>query len=153
MKKLILLAVILVVSLTSTSTIYSHCEIPCGIYDDSARVTAMREHVTTIEKSMKQIIELSSANQNNYNQLVRWVLNKEDHANALQEIATQYFMFQRVKPVDQAETTQWNSYLKKLSLLHKITVYAMKSKQSTDLEHIEKLRTQITDFETAYFGK
>jgi len=26
----------------------------------------------------------------NYNQLVRWIMNKEDHANQLQEIVTQF---------------------------------------------------------------
>ena len=30
----------------------AHCQIPCGIYDDHARVHAMLEDVTTIEKSL-----------------------------------------------------------------------------------------------------
>ena len=37
---------------------FSHCEIPCGIYDDKTRLTLINEHITTIEKSIKQIIEL-----------------------------------------------------------------------------------------------
>ena len=37
------------------STIYGHCEIPCGIYDDSLRVAMIKEHINTVEKSMKQI--------------------------------------------------------------------------------------------------
>ena len=153
MKKLILLSVILVVSLTTASTSYSHCEIPCGIYDDSARFVAMREHVTTIEKSMKQIIEISSAAKNNYNQLVRWVMNKENHASALQEIVTQYFMFQRLQPAGESDPAKRNSYLKQLSLLHEITVNAIKAKQSTEIDYIEKLRMNIADFEAAYFAK
>ncbi len=38
---------------------YSHCQVPCGIYDDEARFGAIREHVATIEKSMNSINELS----------------------------------------------------------------------------------------------
>ena len=58
----------------------AHCEIPCGIYDDQLRTKLIAEHATTIEKSMKQIMELSKANPINYNQLVRWISNKEAHA-------------------------------------------------------------------------
>lgn len=38
---------------------FAHCEIPCGIYGDQARVDLIREHVTTIEKSMDMIEKLS----------------------------------------------------------------------------------------------
>jgi len=148
-----LLTLLPVAILFAAGSVYSHCEIPCGIYDDSARVAEMREHVTTIEKSMNQIVELSSAGEKNYNQLVRWVVNKEAHADKLQEVATQYFMFQRIKPADMNNSNEWNSYTEKLTLLHKITVEAMKAKQATDLAHVETLRTLITAFETAYFGK
>ncbi len=37
---------------------YSHCQIPCAI-DDHARFDMISEHITTIEKSMKMITELS----------------------------------------------------------------------------------------------
>jgi len=42
------------------SLAYSHCQIPCGIYDDEARFTEIAEHITTIEKSMKEIESLSA---------------------------------------------------------------------------------------------
>ena len=41
------------------TTAFAHCEIPCGIYDDEMRIKMLAEHVTTIEKSMAQIQELS----------------------------------------------------------------------------------------------
>jgi nickel superoxide dismutase len=40
-------------------TAFAHCEIPCGIYDDHARIHMILEHVTTIEKSMNQITAIS----------------------------------------------------------------------------------------------
>ena len=87
------------VSLVASKAL-SHCQIPCGIYDDPARFTLMAEHITTIEKAMKTLVDLSSEKKPNYNQLVRWVQNKEHHADEISEIATYYFMAQRVKPAE-----------------------------------------------------
>ena len=124
----------------------AHCEIPCGIYDDAARIKQLAEHITTMEKSMKRIIALQKETPVNSNQLVRWIMNKEEHANAFQEIVTQYFMTQRIKPGMQA-------YSEKLILLHKMLVYAMKCKQTVDLTNIEALRSLLKEFEGLYFGK
>ena len=127
----------LALALTLTAvTAFAHCEIPCGIYDDPAKIAEMRQDVTTIEKSMKSIIELSAAGEKNYNQIVRWVTNKEDHANKLQDAATQYFMFQRIKPVEPSDSA-YAGYITQMTLMHKITVHAMKAKQTTDLAEIE----------------
>ena len=76
----------------------AHCQVPCGIYDDDARFTLLLEHITTIEKSMKRIKDLESQDHAHANQLVRWVSNKDSHADAFTEIVTYYFMAQRVKP-------------------------------------------------------
>ncbi len=129
----------------------AHCEIPCGIYGDSVRITMIREHITTIEKSMIQIEELSKSSEPNYNQLVRWVVNKEEHAKKIQDIVSQYFLHQRIKLVDPSQEEAYAKYQKHLELLHKMLVYSMKCKQTTDLEFIENLRSTVTDFEKAYF--
>lgn len=122
----------------------SHCEIPCGIYDDHMRVNMIEEHITTIEKSMNQIMALQKETPVNYNQLVRWITNKEDHADKLQEIVAQYFMTQRIK-------MDTKNYEKKVTLLHQMLVYAMKCKQTTDLSNTQKLRSLLKQFEDLYF--
>jgi len=63
------------------SLAYSHCQMPCGIYDDEARFGSMAENITTIEKAMKEIERLSAEPKPNMNQIVRWVNTKEQHAN------------------------------------------------------------------------
>ncbi len=146
MKKIhAVLVITLFLVVLSSSFIFAHCEIPCGIYDDKARITLMNEHIATIEKSMMKITDLSGQTPKEYNQLVRWVSNKENHANELQHIVTQYFMTQRIK-------FDAKDYEKKLTVLHKILVHAMKAKQTTDLEHISTLRSLVKDFEALYFG-
>lgn len=123
---------------------YSHCEIPCGIYDDAMRMTMIEEHAATIEKSMNQIVELEKGG--DANQLVRWVTNKEHHANEVQHIVTQYFMTQRIKFDAQ-------DYDQKLAALHQILVYAMKCKQTTDTTNVAMLRQAAEEFHQLYFHK
>ncbi|QIA09356.1 superoxide dismutase [Ni] [Draconibacterium halophilum] len=130
----------------------AHCEIPCGIYGDSVRIALLYEHIETIEKSMNQINELSKSDSPDYNQLVRWVMNKEEHAKEMQEIVSQYFLHQRVKIASSADEAAYRKYVKQLELLHHISVFAMKSKQSTDLSIIDTLREKLHLFEHAYFG-
>lgn len=130
---------------------FSHCEIPCGIYHDELRIEMLKEHITTIEKSMKQIEELQKADDINYNQLVRWIDNKELHANKMQEIVYQYFMNQRIKPVDPSEGEKYDTYIEQITLAHELLVYSMKAKQSTDLEVISMLTEKLDAFDAAYF--
>ncbi len=127
---------------------FAHCEIPCGIYDDELRVSLLYEHFTTIEKSMKMINDLK--NSDDVNQQIRWVMNKEDHAKKVQDIVSQYFLHQRIKPLD-PENDKFAKYQKELTLLHQILVYAMKTKQTTDLEYVKKLRETLKKFEDSYF--
>jgi len=145
-----LAGVILLASVTGV--VFSHCEIPCGIYDDPMRIDMLAEHITTLEKSIKQINMLSEAGDKNYNQLVRWISNKEHHADAFAEIVTQYFMTQRIKPAAKGNTSDYEAYVHKLTLLHQMLVTSMKCKQTTDLEHIATLRSLLGEFRTAYLG-
>ncbi len=138
---LVLLGILLLVSLAA-----AHCEIPCGIYDDEMRIEMLREHITTIEKSMNQVILLEKDANRKANQLTRWVMNKEQHADELQEIVSQYFMTQRLTP-------DAKDYASKLQFLHEMLLAGMKSKQTTDLGQVKRLRELVDMFEKAYFVK
>lgn len=134
------------------SLAYSHCQIPCGIYDDPARFDEIAEHITTVEKSMKQIVELSKEPSKNANQLIRWVMNKEEHADEINHVVTFYFMAQRIKLPVEGDTKAQNEYFKKLTLLHEMLVYSMKAKQTTDLANVGKLRSLLKEFREVYSG-
>ncbi|MDH4238234.1 MAG: superoxide dismutase, Ni [Phycisphaerae bacterium] len=151
-KKFVMLAVLACLVIL-TSMVYSHCQIPCGIYDDPQRFDMMAENITTIEKSMNQITDLSKESKPNMNQIVRWVQNKEEHADEICHIVTFYFMSQRIKPVDRSDGKAYAEYVQKLTLLHEMLVYSMKAKQTTDLSNVEKLKALLKEFETAYFGE
>ena len=104
-------------------------------------IPAPLHEVTTIAKSMTQL----EAGQN-ANQTARWVMNKEKHADEIIEIATQYFLAQRIK--DGMENYEAN-----LKALHQIIVYSMKCKQTTDIKNVEKLKELIHTLEHTYMGE
>lgn len=151
MTKSILSAVFL--TLFSVSALWAHCEIPCGIYNDQLRIQLILEDITTIEKSMNMITKLGGENPVNYNQLVRWIDNKEEHANKIQHIVTQYFLTQRIKSPKEETAAAMAEYQTRLTLLHKMLVQAMKCKQTTDLAHTQNLRDLVEKFQSAYFSK
>jgi nickel superoxide dismutase len=131
----------------------AHCQIPCGIYDDELRVQLIEEHITTVEKSMNQIVALGKESPVNYNQLVRWIDNKEQHAQEIQDIVADYFLCQRIKMPESKDGKPWEQYVAQLTTLHQIQVAAMKAKQTTDLANVEALKSLVAAFRTAYFGE
>lgn len=151
-KKLILYSIFAFIAALA-SLAYPHCQIPCGIYDDQARFNMLAEHIATVEKSMKSIEALSADQKPDMNQLVRWIINKEEHADEISHIVTYYFMAQRLKPAEKTDAKEYDKYINKLTLLHQMLVYSMKAKQTTDLANVEKLRSLLDEFQKVYSGK
>jgi nickel superoxide dismutase len=140
-----------VLLLAGAAPLFAHCEIPCGIYGDEMRIGLLKEHIATIEKSMQKITELSGETPANYNQLVRWIGNKEEHAEQFQHIVTQYFMTQRLKLAE--DGAELDAYTRQLACLHRMLIFAMKCKQTTEPAHVETLKYLIGEFHDLYFGK
>lgn len=129
----------------------AHCQVPCGIYDDKARFEMIREHAKTIEKAMVQISRLSAEAPINYHTIARWTATKEEHAQKIQDIASAYFLVQRVKTPASNNKKDQENYIKHTTHLHQIMVAAMKCKQTLDVNNVEKLRDLTADYEKHYF--
>jgi len=115
----------------------AHCQIPCGIYDDHARVQAMLEDVATVAKATKLINELAGkTDAQSQNQIVRWVMNKEKHAQSVISTISDYFLTQRVKPAQ-------DDYSDRLVKHHAVIVAAMKAKQHADAQYADDLKASI----------
>ena len=132
----------------TASIALGHCQVPCGIYGDQLRFQQMLEDEDTIAKSQVQINEFSKAGPSpqGVNQVARWVMTKEQHAQKIQDTIAAYFMAQRIKADNP-------NYVKQLTAAHKVMVAAMKCKQSADPETAEALEKSIFDFYRAYEGK
>ena len=91
----------------------AHCQIPCGIYDDHNRIHQMREDVTTIAKAVKQINALAKKNDaQSKQQLVRWVTNKEQHAERIIRTVSDYFLSQKIKPACKTKRAAIRAHVK-----------------------------------------
>ena len=121
----------------------AHCQVPCGIYDDPARIVRLHEDATTIAKAIAQINELAGKHDaQSLNQLTRWVTTKEDHASHVISVVSEYFLTQKVKPVA-AGADGYDAYLKKLADHHAVMVAAMKTKQKPEPATADALRHAI----------
>ena len=130
----------------------AHCEVPCGIYDDHARVRQMLEDTKTIGKAVGQINALAGQHgAQAVNQAGRWVATKDAHATNIQDTIGQYFLCQRVKAVP-AGSGGYDEYVKKLVEHHRVMVAAMKTKQTVDPARVEDLRAAIEAIAVYYPG-
>ncbi len=133
---------LLLTMLTAPSAL-AHCQVPCGIYDDGARVKALMEDATTIEKAITEMTALANKRDvQSQNQFTRWVVTKESHASHIITVMAEYFLAQRVKPGE--------DYDKKLREHHAVIVAAMKAKQNSDLATVKALNEAIAKL-TVYY--
>ncbi len=129
-----------------------HCQVPCGIYGDSMRIDMWMEDAATIQKGMTTLVAMDAEAAPSKNQMVRWVMTKDAHAQAIQDNVAGYWLAQRIKaPTDRNDEAARDRYHRQLELLHGITVAAMKCKQTTDGAHVKKLRELALDFSGTYF--
>tara|TARA_Y100000389_G_scaffold201599_1_gene244717 strand:- start:4568 stop:5020 length:453 start_codon:yes stop_codon:yes gene_type:complete len=138
MNNLLKTFVVLLVSLAIYTPIaYSHCQIPCGIYDDHARVKSMLEDIATTRRAVYMITELAKrSDAQSNNQVVRWVMSKENHAQNIISTISDYFLTQRVK-------SNQKDYVERLKKHHAVIVAAMKVKQNVDITYIDVLEENI----------
>lgn len=119
------------------SLLPGHCQVPCGIYDDASRVQQMLEDVSTIHKSIHEIYKLNDDRDvQSAQQLIRWVNNKEIHADKIINTISDYFLTQRVKPSSE-------DYLLRLSEHHAVIILSMKVKQKADAKIAEDLKQAV----------
>lgn len=129
-----------------------HCQVPCGIYGDKMRVDMLMEDAATVEKAMTTLVAMEAEEKPSQNQMVRWVVTKESHAQAIQDQVAAYWLAQRIKvPGADAGPEALAKYHGQLGLLHRITVAAMKCKQTTDVANVTALRALAVEFSGTYF--
>jgi len=146
----VLLGGMLFVSVGDSPRALGHCQVPCGIYDDEARIAFLREDAITIKKCMTQINELAAKKDAlSFNQASRWVQTKEDHASHIITVVSEYFLTQKVKDVAPG-ADNYRKYLESLATHHRVLRAAMKTKQTVDSANAEKLHAAIKELGELY---
>ena len=125
------------IMLALPQSMQAHCQVPCGIYDDYARVQSMLEDTATVEKAATMIAQLAGkSDAQSLNQIVRWVNNKESHAQKVISTISDYFLTQRVN-------SSQSDYVERLKRHHAVIVAAMAAKQNADASFAGKLKKSI----------
>ena len=148
-----ILAMKSIVAVALVACVNAHCQVPCGIFDDPAFVAEIRQHAATISKAMAQITDLSSATTPlAFNQMTRWVNNKESHAEKIITAVSEYSLCQRVKPFGAAGSpfASQEDYVDALLAHHAVMTAAMKAKQNVDPSFAEALEHAVDDFSKMY---
>ena len=127
--------------------LFAHCQIPCGIYSDAMQIIQIQEDLSTIEKAMDMINNLSEkSDPQTLNQIGRWISAKEQHAQNIQDLTSKYFLTQRIK-------TNSDKYAEKVILLHKLLVSAMKCKQTIDKKNVSTTNSILNSFIKIYLDE
>ena len=141
---------LIILFLLLQGSMLAHCQVPCGIYNDAARIVQIQEDFSTIQKAMNKIKELSEQQDaTSMNQMTRWILTKEEHASKIQKVVSDYFLTQRIKV--KTEGPEYNLYVKQTIFLHQILVSAMKCKQTVDSKNVDYGLDLIESFIDLYF--
>mgnify|MGYP000005796534 FL=1 len=141
---------LIILFLLLQGSLLAHCQVPCGIYNDAARIVQIQEDFSTIQKAMNKIKELSEQQDAiSMNQMTRWILTKEEHASKIQKVVSDYFLTQRIKV--KTEGPEYDLYVKQTISLHQILVSAMKCKQTVDLKNVDYGLDLIESFIDLYF--
>ncbi|MAI85869.1 MAG: superoxide dismutase [Candidatus Marinimicrobia bacterium] len=127
--------------------LFAHCQIPCGIYSDAMQIIQIQEDLSTIEKAMGMINSLSEkSDPQSFNQLNRWIVSKEKHAQNIQDIISEYFLTQRIKQSSK-------NYENELITLHQLLVSVMKCKQNVNEANVRKSNELLDNFLKLYFDE
>ena len=138
---------ILIISTFINIKLFAHCQIPCGIYSDVVQIIQIKEDLQTIEKSMSMITKLSGKyDPQSLNQLSRWISTKENHAQNIQEVISQYFLTQRIKQNSK-------NYENELITLHQLLISVMKCKQSVEKNNLLRSNQLLKDFSEFYLDE
>ena len=136
-----------------TAEAQAHCQVPCGIYDDHARIHAMQEDASTIAKAVKKLnASADKTDAQSFNQRVRWTNTKEEHASRIIDVVSTYFLTQKLKPVKEKAKNKaaYKEYIERLVACHKVMKKAMKTKQSVDPAAVDKLVDAIKTLGALY---
>ena len=136
----------------SLPSVSAHCQVPCGIFDDSARVSKLLEDAVTISKAQTQVTALAAKGNmdaQGMNQATRWINTKEQHADIVITTVAEYFLTQRVKDVEPG-AEGYDDYLAKLARHHLVLRKAMATKQSADPATAANLKAAIQNFAKDY---
>jgi nickel superoxide dismutase len=129
--------------LAPSTTVYAHCDVPCGIYDPAQAQLGARTVARMVEL-IGQIDPASTAIADRQ-KLIRCVKVKEEHAEAVkrevQVIWSDYFKPEHLEKYPDLHTKVWQ-----------ILKLAGKNKQNVDAEAAAQLEAAVKEFADIFWA-
>jgi nickel superoxide dismutase len=129
--------------LKPATTVYAHCDVPCGIYDPHQAELAAR----TVARMVELIGQLPKENlsEADHNKFVRCVAVKEQHAeivkHEIQVIWSDYFKPEHLERYPDIHDRTW-----------KILKLAGKNKQNIDAQAAAELEAAVKEFADIFWS-
>lgn len=125
------------------ATLRGHCQMPCGIYNDSMVYDKIDQYVETMYKGDTILTNGKFANPWGRNEFVRWVITKEKMTDEIAELLMTYFLQQKIKP-DEEDTVD------KIKSVHKLMFMLVQIKQNTDRKFVENFNEEWNKFKLMF---
>ncbi|CCB85783.1 MULTISPECIES: superoxide dismutase [Ni] [Parachlamydia] len=125
------------------SPLYSHCQMPCGIYHDNMIYDQIDQYVETMVKGITVLTDNKFTTLHDKNEFVRWIMTKETESNKVSELITTYFLQQKIKP-DEEDST------KKVVMAHRLLFLIVGIKQNIDIKMVKNFQDQWEKFKLLF---
>lgn len=129
--------------LLANASLYSHCQMPCGIYHDDMVFDQIDQYVETMVKCMTVLNDNKFGTIQERNEFVRWIISKEKMSNEIAEFICSYFLQQKIKP-DEPDT------VKRLVSAHKLLSDLVVIKQTADPKYVQSFSDEWEKFKLMF---
>ena len=124
----------------SIAVINAHCQTPCGLLNDDIQFAQISQEAETISRACVLILQ-TQTDANNLNQAIRAINTKDSSADNLMGILTNYFLAQRIEPVEpEGDKQAYERYVRQLILINKLSRAAVACKQDSDPAKADELK-------------
>ncbi len=123
---------------TPFTTLSAHCQMPCGIYDDQMVYDQINQFYLTMFKAVKALDHNEFKTDEDRNQFIRWVMTKERLCNEMATLITEFFLQQKIQPID--------DNIELLQSAHKLLFLLLAIKQNVDIKIIKEFGKEWEHF-------
>lgn len=126
-----------------TGQLYSHCQMPCGIYHDNMVYEQIDQYIETMVKGITVLSDNKFVTLHDKNEFVRWIMTKETESNKVAELIVTYFLQQKIKP-DEPDTA------KRVVLAHRLLFHIVGIKQNIDIKMVKNFQEDWDKFKLLF---
>lgn len=130
-------------ALVGSLSLEAHCQMPCGIYHDDMVYDKIDQYVETMVKAMSKIKDNKFTTPAEKNELIRWVLTKDNLSDETAQLICSYFLQQKIKPGEKDTVKQLESAQRLLFLI--VTI-----KQSADFKPVSDFAEEWEKFKLMF---